>query len=459
MTTAPSPLPATSSQQTLLVLKILRVSLHVMFAFLLCFGAVLALVGSAYQVRHTVIGVLSLTLGGIYLTGTVYENRRGLPATFTDLFPRPGADAHYRQAARFTPAHLWLLIITLLWLGLMALDSSFTWVVFPIMFLYLHLLAPIAGVAATLVLCALAIALPLVGPAGFGLDYLHSEGIAPGYLIGPTLGALLAIVISFTYRALRADAARQYQLAQQLRAVQAELVQQQYSAGKLEERERLAREIHDTLAQGLSSIVLVSRAAASSLQKGKADAAAAQVRVIQDSAAANLAEARRFIRDLSSPALDDSLVSALRALTASTETAQKAAGKPLTCAFILEGKEETANALPEAVSATLMRVAQGALANVAAHADASRAALTLSIWPGEVTLDVFDNGRGFTPTPLAAGPLSETGTGYGLTSLGERVAHLDGSLDVESTPGEGTVLTARIPLNQTNQHRPDQEAQ
>lgn len=444
MTIVPPAPPATSSQQTLLVLKILRVSLHVMFAFLLCFGAILALIGSVYQVRHAALGVLSLVLGGVYLAGTVYENRQGLPTPLT---------------ARFTPALLWLLIITLLWLGLMALDSSFTWVVFPIMFLYLHLLTPVAGVAATLVLCALAIALPLVGPAGFGLDYLLTEGLAPGYLIGPTLGALLAIVISFTYRALRADAARQYQLAQQLRAVQAELVQQQYSAGKLEERERLAREIHDTLAQGLSSIVLVSRAAASSLQEGKADAAAAQVRVIQDSAAANLAEARRFIRDLSSPALDDSLVSALRALAASTETAQKAAGKPLTCAFILEGKEETANALPEAVSATLMRVAQGALANVAAHAEASRAALTLSIWPGEVTLDIFDNGRGFTPTPLVAGTLSETGTGYGLTSLGERVARLDGSLDIESTPGEGTVLTARIPLNQTNQHQPDQEAQ
>ncbi|WHS50691.1 histidine kinase [Rothia sp. SD9660Na] len=441
MTIVPPAPPATSSQQTLLVLKILRVSLHVMFAFLLCFGAILALIGSVYQVRHAALGVLSLVLGGVYLAGTVYENRQGLPTTLT---------------TRFTPALLWLLIITLLWLGLMALDSSFTWVVFPIMFLYLHLLTPLAGVAATLVLCALAIALPLVGPAGFGLDYLLAEGLAPGYLIGPTLGALLAIVISFTYRALRADAARQYQLAQQLRAVHAELVQQQYSAGKLEERERLAREIHDTLAQGLSSIVLVSRAAASSLQEGKADAAAAQVRVIQDSAAANLAEARRFIRDLSSPALDDSLVSALRALAASTETAQKAAGKPLTCAFILEGKEETANALPEAVSATLMRVAQGALANVAAHAEASRAALTLSIWPGEVTLDIFDNGRGFTPTPLVAGTLSETGTGYGLTSLGERVARLDGSLDIESTPGEGTVLTARIPLNQ---HRPEQEAQ
>ena len=84
--------------------------------------------------------------------------------------------------------------------------------------------------------------------------------------------------------------------------------------------------------------------------------------------------------------------------------------------------------------------------------------LALLAWLGR-SVAVFDNGRGFTPTPLAAEPLSETGTGYGLTSLSERVAHLNGSLDVESTPGEGTVLTARIPLNQTNQYRPDQEAQ
>lgn len=108
-----------------------------------------------------------------------------------------------------------------------------------------------------------------------------------------------------------------------------------------------------------------------------------------------------------------------------------------------------------------MRIAQGALANVAAHAEASRAALTLSIWPNDITLDVFDNGRGFTPHSLGSAtlktsPLSDTGTGYGLTSLTERVTRIGGSLDIESTPGEGTVLTARIPLNQTSQQPPHQ---
>lgn len=454
MTTAPSPHPDTTSHQTLLVLKTLRVSLHVMFAFLLCLGATLALIGSAYQPRHTALGILSLLLGTVYLAGTVYENRQGLPATYTALIPRPGTPATYQTPPRFTPTHLWLTTITTLWLGLMCLDSSFTWVVFPIMFLYLHLLTPPAGVTATLVLCALSIALPLIGPAGFGWNHLHTHGIAPGYLIGPTLGALLSIVISYTYRALSTDANHNYRLAQQLRAVQAELAQQQYTAGKTAERERLAREIHDTLAQGLSSIVLVSRAAATALTHHNHNLAAQQIHIIQESAAANLAEARRFIKDLSSPALDTTLTSALTELTQATEATQHATGTSLTCTFVLEGNEAEANTLPDPLASTLLRVAQGALANVVAHAGASRVALTLTLWPSEVTLDVFDNGRGFDPAlleRLGTGPaaLTESGTGFGLPSLDARLAQLGGSLEIESAAGSGTVLTARLPLPDT----------
>lgn len=449
------------SRQTLLVLKTLRVSLHVMFAFLLVFGAVLALLDSVYEPRHALIGALALALGGTYLWGTVYENHRGLPIDFADIFFRPGRQASYRRPSAFTPAHLWLLLITLLWAGLMCLDSAFTWVVFPVMFLYLHLLKPRYSVLATCTLCLAAIALPLLGPAGFGWAHLAQAGIGPGYIIGPTLGALVATVISFTYRALRQDAAHQFHLAEQLRAVQAELAQEQYSAGKLAERERLAREIHDTLTQGLSSIVLISRAAQASLQAGAPDAAAEQVRVIQESAAANLAEARRFIRDLSSPALDNSLVGALGALADSTEAAARAAGAKLTCSFMIEGNEAEANALPEPVSSALLRVAQGALANVAAHSQATQAALTLTIWPDQITLDVFDNGRGFTVPHLAvpqlkqpqetggaaSSPLpalTDSGTGFGLPSLLARIEALGGSLHLESGP-QGTTLTAHLP--------------
>lgn len=448
-TPPPSLSPPSGSRQTLLVLTTLRVSLHVMFAFLLIFGAALALVGSVYQPRHTAIGVLTLALGAIYLAGTVYEKRRGIPERFTlaGLSLAPGG------TLPLSPAYLWLAAITGLWLALMCLDNSFTWAVFPIMFLYLHLLRPLAGVLATGVLCLLAIALPLIGPAGFGLTRLGVEGVTPGYLVGPTLGAVLAVVISFTYRALRQDATHQFKLAQQLRAVQAELAQQQYRAGKVAERERLAREIHDTLAQGLSSIVLVSRAATGALESGKIALAAEQLKVIEESASANLAEARRFIRDLASPGLDGSLVGALSSLVASTETTQQARGVKLSCSLIVEGEESTVNRLPQPLAATLIRVAQGALANVVAHSQANQAVLTLSLWPAEVALDVRDNGVGFEvpehltdkggKVPVA---LAEDGSGYGLIALARRVAQVGGDLEIESSPGAGTALSVRLPV-------------
>lgn len=444
--------PAGQSLQTVTVLTVLRVSLHVMFAFLLLFGAVATWLAPVSFAKQGAVLALSLLLGGSYLWGTVYENRRGLPVSLRQVFPRPGAPATYlpEPAGASLPVALWLTCITLLWLGLMCLSSSFTWVVFPLMFLYLHLLRPAAGVLATLLLCALAVALPLVGPAGFGLTLLREAGLAPGYIIGPTLGALLATVISFTYRTLREDAACQYRLAERLRAVQAQLIQQQYSAGKLEERERLAREIHDTLAQGLSSIVLVSRAAERSLREQDTERAARQLGVISESAAENLAEARRFVRDLASPALDDSLVSALSQLAASTEEAQRASGQEsgFTCTFTFEGSKHAARQLAEPVSAALMRCAQGALANVVAHSGASVCALTLTLWAERITLDVVDNGSGFVPgrydTSYLA-PSQEGHTGFGLTAMADRVAALGGSLEIDGG-GTGTALSVSIPL-------------
>lgn len=445
----PTVSPPSGSRQTLLVLTTLRVSLHVMFAFLLIFGAVLALIGSVYQLRHTAIGVLTLALGAIYLAGTVYEKRRGIPERFT----LAGFSLGPGGTLPLGPAHLWLLVITGLWLALMCLDGSFTWAVFPVMFLYLHLLRPLAGVLAACVLCLLAIALPLIGPAGFGLARLRAEGLAPGYLVGPTLGAVLAVVISFTYRALRQDAAHQFKLAEQLRAVQAELAQQQYRAGKMAERERLAREIHDTLAQGLSSIVLVSRAASGAIKAGNTELASEQLEVIEQSASSNLAEARRFIRDLASPALDGSLVGALTSLVASTEATQQAAGVQLRCPLTVDADESAVNRLPEPLASTLVRVAQGALANVVAHSQGSQAVITLSLWPGEVALDVRDNGVGFeVPEHLtdiggeAPVALAEDGSGYGLISLARRVAQVGGDLEIESSPGAGTALSVRLPV-------------
>jgi signal transduction histidine kinase len=99
--------------------------------------------------------------------------------------------------------------------------------------------------------------------------------------------------------------------------------------------------------------------------------------------------------------------------------------------------------LPDRGEAALLRIAQGALANVRQHAGATRAAVTLSYLDDQVVLDVADDGRGFDPAALPA-PGREGG--HGLPAMRARVAQLGGTLTVESAPGEGTVLTASIPL-------------
>jgi signal transduction histidine kinase len=101
--------------------------------------------------------------------------------------------------------------------------------------------------------------------------------------------------------------------------------------------------------------------------------------------------------------------------------------------------------LPAAHQAALLRAAQASLANVRVHAQAGSAVVTLSFLGQEVAMDIYDDGIGFDPAAVTAGP---DGSGYGLTSLRERVAALHGQLDIESAPGEGTVVAIRLPLGQ-----------
>jgi len=116
----------------------------------------------------------------------------------------------------------------------------------------------------------------------------------------------------------------------------------------------------------------------------------------------------------------------------------------LRCRFELDG---TAVELPNAYQATLLRAAQSSLANVWAHARARTAVVTLSFLDAEVTMDIYDDGVGFDPAiVLPAAAARGDGSGVGLSSLRERLSALGGSLDVESAPGEGTVVAIRLPL-------------
>jgi signal transduction histidine kinase len=234
-----------------------------------------------------------------------------------------------------------------------------------------------------------------------------------------------------------------------LRRTRGELARSQHDAGTLTERARLAREIHDTLAQGFSSIVLMGRSAEKALDDGDTATARARLRTVQETASANLAEARNFVRGLQSPELEHiSLAGSLRRLCEKTEAEAAARGAGLRCRFDLEG---TPVELPNPYSTTLLRAAQASLANVWVHAKARTAVVTLSFMDTEVALDIYDDGVGFRPEAAGAGVSSDEspradGSGYGLRSLRERVTALSGTLDIESAPGEGTVVAIRLPL-------------
>ncbi len=221
----------------------------------------------------------------------------------------------------------------------------------------------------------------------------------------------------------------------ELNATQGRLVSAERQAGVLEERARLAREIHDTLAQGLVSIVMHLEAAEQALP-GDAPAAASQhLDQARRAARENLAEARRFVWALQPQALErDALPQALA----------RAAGRwrdenHIPVAVAVTG--DVCTLAPE-FEVTLLRAAQEALANVSKHARARQVNLTLSYMSDQVVLDVNDDGVGFDLSQMDTEGQAD---GFGLAGMRQRVERLGGQLQIESAAGEGTTLVVAIP--------------
>lgn len=392
------------------VLQALRLLLHASFLFLLVVGTVryaLANLGAAHahpQWTHWSVVCGAVLLGVVYCAGAMAARH----------------DVHRTRSL------VWLAAVTLLWALLAWAGPDFVWVAFPLFFLHLHLLRGLHSVAAVVVITASVV----LGQA------LHSGDLTAGMVLGPILGAVFAVAIAAGYTALHRESERRRELIDTLTRTRDELAASQRRTGVLDERERLSREIHDTLAQGLSSIVLLLRAAESALPH---DTDLANTRIVEarESASSNLAEARRFVRDLAPPSLTGAnLPEALRRLC---ERVGRTDG--IDCRFRTDG---TPTELPSGYEVALLRAAQASLANVTAHAHATTAVVTLGYLGQEVTLDVYDDGEGFVPETLLH--TREDGTGYGIASLRERVAALGGHLEVESAPGEGTAVAVRLPL-------------
>jgi signal transduction histidine kinase len=339
--------------------------------------------------------------------------------------------------------------VTALWGVLLAGSADFSWLAFPLFFLHLHVLPRRIALLTITVMTAAVIA----------SQWLASGLPAPTLpvVLGPLLGAGFAVVTGLGYRALFLEGEAQRLAADELRRTRAELASTQHEAGVVAERERLAREIHDTLAQGLSSILLVARAAEKSLAAGDLATAAERLVLVQQTASGNLAEARSFVRGLTSPQLQESsLAESLQRLCGETETLAAARGDALRCRFELVGDPAE---LPPQYSVTLLRAAQASLANVRQHAKASTAVVTLAFLGDEVTLDVYDDGTGFAPEAPGSGMAGRPdGSGFGLRSLAARVGELDGSVEVEAAPGEGTVVAIRLPLSGSSLASPGERA-
>ena len=259
----------------------------------------------------------------------------------------------------------------------------------------------------------------------------------------------LAAIIGWAVRRMESEATRRLEANAQLRtltnrlrqsnadkdALRAQASAAAHAAGVADERARLARDFHDTLAQGLAAIGAQLESADAELTPDHP--VAPRVRTALDLSRSSLVEARRSVQALRpGPLTDDGLVTALRA---TVELWQEQHGIPVR--LEVSGPVDPGD---EDVQVALLRFTQEGLANVARHSYASTATVTVSRVGDELIVDVFDDGVGFDVSAL--GPGDATG-GFGLDGARERLAALDGSLAIESTPGEGTTVTATVRLS------------
>ncbi|UYM03436.1 sensor histidine kinase [Solicola gregarius] len=373
---------------------------------------------------HIAFVVLTITSTWRYLDGHGLSDRG--PWVLGGALLLVGVYASYR----LLPAPVWCGVLVVVWIGLTALAPSFSWCAVPLAFVALRVL-PYA--VAYVVVAAMVVTVVVSWSA-------MSDTVDPTVIAGPIAIAVLAVG---AYRALDVQATERQRLLDELHEAQGELAEAQHRAGVVAERARLSREIHDSVAQGLSSINLLLQAAD---QDWEARPAAAREHVSQAAITARdgLDEVRRVVRDLAPAELSagGDLPAAVQRVT---DEATRDRGR---ASVRVHGEPAV---LPDPVGTALLRTTRGALANVVEHADASHVVVSLTYQPDSVTLDVRDDGRGFDPT--ASSPAGQPARGRGLAGIRARVEELGGSLAVESAPGDGTALAVSIPLNAPTQGR------
>jgi signal transduction histidine kinase len=273
-----------------------------------------------------------------------------------------------------------------------------------------------------------AVALNLIGAAALAYREPNHNGYwqaAVTALFGITFSWVYSGFVLGTIEQWRAQAALNAQLDQ----TRAELARVSRQAGVLAERQRLAGEIHDTLAQGFSSILMLIQAADAQLASAPGTARG-QLTLAAQTARENLAEARTLVGALAPAQLEPgNLEDALRRIAARAEDELG-----VRATFATSGPRRQLAASTEVV---LLRAGQEAIANVRKHSGAQSVAIRLTYAESAVRLEVTDDGAGFDPAAASGG--------YGLRGMRVRASEAGGRVQVTSRPGQGTCVLAEVP--------------
>ncbi|WP_249352016.1 sensor histidine kinase [Nocardiopsis akebiae] len=290
--------------------------------------------------------------------------------------------------------------------------------------------SPVPAAAST-VGAILLVPMPLRGLLGLSeWDDIAVNILVNGVMVGCALwfGSWLERIIEQSYE--RAN------LIRELRESRMEVVRLSEETGAMAERERLAREMHDTLAQGFTSIVALTQAVESEMDSDP-ELARRHPALMRDTAAENLAEARAMVAARQPVGLDSQTLEA--ALDRVASRLGDELGLPVDTAVL-----GAPAALSNDLRICLLRTAQEALANVRRHARAGRVRVALEYTrapdgsPGPVELDVADDGVGFEP--------GRTAPGNGLVNMRRRAHDAGGAVEVVSAPGRGTRVRMSLPL-------------
>lgn len=345
---------------------------------------------------------------------------------WTFAYPKRLPDGNFRSRPWMMFIHLGGIVIS--WYALVQLDAFFFFSLFGIFGLFFYFLPIVWAIVSALLF------------SGFVFFTSSQQDGGAFQWNDPTnlifiMGSIGASFFAIWIEGIISQSRERQDLVEQLQQTRAELATAEHLSGQLKERQRLAQEIHDTLAQGFISIIMNLETADALLEESSQ--ARRYVKLAAETARDNVAQARRVVDDLRPATLEQtaSLPEAIQSVAerwqqeSSTAVSLTVTGDP----FPLPGNADVA----------LLRAVQEGLANVRKHAQAKTVKITLSYMEDVVILDIQDDGNGVIKRDEAEGVVEG---GYGLIAMQERIKQLNGSVLIESEPQQGTTLMVSIPI-------------